>query len=290
MDEAVRAQLHYDLLWILRAPALLPAAELSWCPEQAFSQDLVDRIPEIRWQALEQARHGKLGHYFEALVQALFHASPEFRILTSNCIIRGATRTLGELDLLLEDCRNGRILHLELALKFYLLLPPVSGVADDCRWIGSGLKDFLTLKAGRLMTHQLRLPELVTREDAWPAHLPKPDVSLGWVTGRAFVPFGSSGTDVPLLARKALTRPWITVSQASKVGLTGHWINKSQWLSRHAGPAELPRHRPPAQWLGRLTHEEEAGHWFIVPDDWPLRARESMLRRFAPAGETGLQP
>jgi hypothetical protein len=140
------------------------------------------------------------------------------------------------------------------------------------------------------MTHQLRLPELVAREDAWPVHLPKPDLSLGWVTGRAFKPFNSSDADVPLLAEKALTRPWITVSQASKAGLTGHWINKSQWLSAHAGPVELPRHRPPAQWLGQLAQEDEAGHWFIVPDDWPLRARESMLRRFAPAGETGLQP
>ncbi|MEX2321988.1 MAG: hypothetical protein WD668_11565, partial [Saccharospirillum sp.] len=66
MDEAVRAQLRQDLMWILQAPALLPAAELSWDPGEAFTTDLIDPVLTTQWQALEQARHGKLGHYFEA--------------------------------------------------------------------------------------------------------------------------------------------------------------------------------------------------------------------------------
>lgn len=289
MDEAVRAQLREDLLWILEAPALLPAASLSWEPGKAFTPDLIDPVLTTRWQALEQARHGKLGHYFEALVQALFTASPHYRILASNCIIRSPSRTLGELDLLLEDHRQGCIVHLELALKFYLLIPPADGIDERCRWIGSGLKDFMTLKSQRLLSHQLRLPERAAGENAWPAQLPKPDRSLGWVTGRAFVPYsekpGSAREKrpLPLVAPGALIRPWLTESDALKRGLTGRWVNKSQWLSRHPGPIETRKHPAPAQWLGRLPGEEEDGHWFIVPDDWPERARDSMLRRFSPS-------
>lgn len=289
MDEAVRAQLRQDLLWILQAPALLPAADLSWDPGEAFTPDLIDTVLTTRWQTLEQARHGKLGHYFEALVQALFTASTDYRILASNCIIRGPSRTLGELDLLLEDHRQGCIVHLELALKFYLLIPPVAGIDDACRWIGSGLKDYMTLKSQRLLSHQLRLPERAARENAWPTRLPKPDRSQGWVTGRAFVPYPvqpTSGQDVPswpLIAPGALVRPWLTESDALHRGLTGHWINKSQWLSQHPGPTEIRKHPAPSQWLGRLPGEEEDGHWFIVPDDWPERAQDSMLRRFTPS-------
>ncbi|MEX0623613.1 DUF1853 family protein [Saccharospirillum sp.] len=286
MDEAVRAQLRQDLLWILQAPALLPAAELGWDPGEAFTADLIDPVLTTQWQALEQARHGKLGHYFEALVQALFTASPDYRILASNCIIRGPSRTLGELDLLLEDYRQGCIVHLELALKFYLLIPEVPDIDPACRWIGSGLKDFMTLKSQRLLSHQLRLPERAAEENAWPLHLPRPDQSLGWVTGRGFVPYSTeldtatTAQSWPLIAPQALVRPWLTESDARQRGLTGHWINKSQWLSPHPGPNETRKHPPPAQWLGRLPGEGEDGHWFIVPDDWPERAQGSMLRRF----------
>lgn len=289
MDEAVSAQLRQDLMWILQAPALLPTPELSWNPGEAFSIDLIDSVAPTQWQALEQARHGKLGHYFEALVRTLFETSPDYQIIASNCIIRGPSRTLGELDLLLQDRRRGSVLHLELALKFYLLLPPSAGINDDCRWIGSGLKDFMTLKSQRLLSHQLRLPECAAREDAWPGYLPRPDHSLGWVTGRGFVPYqpeprpGPTVKTWPLIAPRALTRPWLTTSEARHLGLIGHWVNKSQWLSPHPGPEEAPKHPPPAQWLGRLPGDTQDGHWFIVPDDWPERAQDSMLRRFAPA-------
>ena len=284
MDEAVSTQLRQDLTWVLQAPALLPAPELNWHPGDAFSTNLIEPLIASDGDALEQARHGKLGHYFEALVQALFRASPDYRILASNCILRGATRTLGELDLLLEDRCQGRILHLELALKFYLLIPSEAGIAPDCRWIGSGFKDFMTVKSQRLLSHQLTLPERAAREGAWPRHLPVPDQSLGWVTGRGFVPFDAkdNGTPWPLIAPTALTRPWLTETQARQQGLSGRWINKSQWLSEHPGPAEVRKHPAPAQWLGRMPGETHDGHWFIVPDDWPDRARDSMLRRFAP--------
>lgn len=285
MDEAVSTQLRQDMRWILQAPALLPVPELSWRPGDALSADLIDPVIAAGGDALEQARHGKLGHYFEALVQALFTTSPDYRILASNCIIRGATRTLGELDLLLEDHRQGRILHLELALKFYLLIPSEAGIAPDCRWIGSGFKDFMTVKSQRMMSHQLTLPERAVRAGAWPGHLPVPDHSLGWVTGRGFVPFDNEDPDLPrpLIAPNALIRPWLTETRAREEGLSGRWINKSQWLSQHPGPEEARKHPAPAQWLGRLPCESQDGHWFIVPDDWPERARDSMLRRFAPA-------
>ena len=285
MDEAVSTQLRQDLKWILQAPALLPAPELSWHPGDAFTTDLIDPIIASLGDALEQARHGKLGHYFEALVQALFSTSADYRILASNCIIRGATRTLGELDLLLEDRRQGQILHLELALKFYLLIPAGAGIAPECRWIGSGFKDFMTVKSQRLLSHQLTLPERAAREGAWPGHLPVPDHSLGWVTGRGFVPFDdrNNASPWPLIAPNALIRPWLTETQARQQGLGGRWINKSQWLSQHPGPEEARKHPAPAQWLGRLPNESHEGHWFIVPDDWPEQARASMLRRFASA-------
>ena len=259
-DHINSATTRADLDWVQGAAALLSADELAWrpaLPEQALSASL----PESLLAQLEQRRQGRLGAYFEALAATLLTASGRYRLLTSNHIIRDAQRTLGELDLLLEDRISGEYLHLELALKFYLAAPTCAGI-------------------DRLRQHQRRLPQLARDAGAWPADLPFPDRSEAWVLGRGFIPFDQPPATLAPLSQKAPLGRWLTLSEFQRQPFHGQWINKANWLADTARETDaLPRHPLPNQFFGHLG-DGPSQHWFVVPDNWPAAAQARILQRF----------
>ncbi|WP_157954318.1 DUF1853 family protein [Saccharospirillum mangrovi] len=284
MNEAAHplpsAALRADLDWVQHSPALLADPALAWRPVLG-NNPLSKALPDATLADLEQRRQSRLGPYFEALAAALLTASGQYRILAQNRVISVPQRTLGELDLLVEDRRTGECLHLELALKFYLRLPELEGLNPDYLWIGAGLRDFLALKAQRLKRHQRRLPELARQHDAWPADLPFPQRSEVWALGRGFVPF-----DAPIATRSPLSDQtslghWLTLSDFQHHSFTGQWVNKANWLADRDREAHTGlRHPLPGQFFGRLDNGP-AQHWFVVPDDWPAAAQARILQRFA---------
>lgn len=269
-----------DLDWVQQVPALLAAGELAWrpvFPEQALSASL----PAAVLQQLDQLRQGRLGAYFEALAAALLTASGRYRLLASNRIIQAEQRTLGELDLLLEDRSSGEILHLELALKFYLAAPACTGIEPAGHWIGAGLHDFLALKMQRLKQHQRRLPQLARTADAWPADLPFPDRSEVWVVGRGFTPFDQPPATLTPLSPRAPLGHWLRLSEFQRQPFHGQWINKANWLAATDRETEAPpRHPLPNQFFGCLG-DGPPQHWFVVPDNWPAAAQARILQRFS---------
>ena len=237
-------------------------------------------LPESLLAQLEQRRQGRLGAYFEALAATLLTACGRYQLLTSNHIIRDAQRTLGELDLLLEDRSSGECLHLELALKFYLAAPACAGIDPAYHWIGAGLRDFLALKIDRLRQHQRRLPQLARDAGAWPADLPFPDRSEAWVLGRGFIPFDQPPATLAPLSQKAPLGRWLTLSEFQRQPFHGQWINKANWLADTARETDaLPRHPLPNQFFGHLG-DGPSQHWFVVPDNWPAAAQARILQRF----------
>lgn len=284
MNEAARpsvsATTRADLDWVQQAPALLADPELAWRPSLP-ARTLSDALPRAELVALEQLRQGRLGAYFEALAAATLNASGRYRLLARNRIISVERRTLGELDLVAMDEVSGHCLHIELALKFYLLLPASDQLDPACNWIGAGLRDFLCLKVDRLRHHQLRLPQLAQAQQAWPHDLPFPDHSEVWALGRGFIPFGSAPSALPLLSQQAPLGYWLTLSEFQRQSFHGHWINKANWLADHSRETDAqPRHPLPGQFFGRLD-DGPAQHWFVVPDTWPAAARDRILQRFA---------
>ncbi|PTY36486.1 hypothetical protein BGP77_04085 [Saccharospirillum sp. MSK14-1] len=274
-----------DLDWVQQLPALLLAEELAWRP--VFPDlPLSNQVPESELAQLEQHRHGRLGAYFEALAAVLLTTSGRYRLLASNRIIQAGQRTLGEMDLLVEDQNSGEILHLELALKFYLAAPIQPGIEPGCQWIGAGLRDFLTLKMARLENHQRYLPQLARDYKAWPADLPFPDRSLAWVLGRGFVRLGQPPSSLLPLSQQAPLGNWITISEFQDQLFTGQWINKANWLADQARQADAPpKHPLPNQFFGRLGDGPQR-HWFVVPDAWPEAAQARILERFGPGHGT----
>ena len=152
MDENELERIRRDLTWLITAPPLLNHPLTRWQPREVFPLSLPHTIAAEHLAPLLPLRRSRLGPYFEALAGVLFDHSPEFTILARNRTIEGPGRTLGELDLLVADHPNDRVLHLELALKFYLKL----NQPGDMAWIGAGQRDFLALKLQRLAEHQIQ--------------------------------------------------------------------------------------------------------------------------------------
>ena len=92
--------------------------------------------------SLEQGpSNRRLGHRFETCVCAWFRHHPEWDIKAANHVVQLGKRTAGEIDLLVE--RAGEVLHLELAVKFYL---STSGSAQWNTWVGVDPVDRLDIK------------------------------------------------------------------------------------------------------------------------------------------------
>ncbi|MHA7878165.1 MAG: DUF1853 family protein [Saccharospirillum sp.] len=283
LNEPAHHAVVQDLIWVCHAPPLL-ALNNSWTPRAELGDiDFTALTPE-HLHSLYQARQGKLGAYFEALACAVITCSQHYRLLAQGVVIQGQHRTLGELDLLLQHRASREIVHLELAMKFYLKVPDCPDGAAN--WIGPGLRDFLHLKYHHLSKRQLTLPERALEANAWPVQLPFPDRSLAWVTGRLYYPWPEQPTGPePLIATGHLHSQWLTRSTFQCHHFEGQWLRKAHWLSGAVeGAPGQPSHGLPAQWLGNPARDRAIDtpdrHWFIVPDDWLARARHSLQQRF----------
>lgn len=121
----------------------------------------LDANPEPLLRHLQsRCNSPRLGLVFESLWHFFLEQDPHTELIVHNLPIRNATQTLGELDLLYRNLDNGQLLHLELAVKYYLHHPAgaVNGRAASC-WYGPELRDRLDLKLERLRTHQLPLSD-----------------------------------------------------------------------------------------------------------------------------------
>lgn len=262
-----------DLEWILNTPSLLQGNEHLFSPDQLAHLDLTAIQPEP--EVLLAARESKLGHYFEFLVKSLFEAHPDYAVLAENQIIHHGRTTLGELDLLLKHRQTGEILHLELALKFYLFVPGIENSAHA--WVGAGLHDFLNTKLLRLWRHQLQLPHKARHRNCWPDELPMPDRSALWLPGRLYMP--DSGSRQQWQQSRFDGTPWSINPQA----LTSLWfendhidlesvqaLNKADWLN---GRMTTTQDKPlPAQ----FSHPDYESPIYVLPFHWQQHAHHAI--------------
>lgn len=269
-----------DLEWAINSPCPLASArppmmswqepaELmsAWLQQQAGNQSLLTHL--LTW------RQRRLGQYFERLWLCWLQDHPLWRLRLSHVPVREQGQTRGEIDLILEERASGRLLHLELAVKFYLQCP-IAGRESDATWIGPGLADSLQQKYRHLIDHQLPLGRhtQITRQLGRPV-----DDHRILLRGRFFVPLDTGTPGQP---------GWLTVSECRQLplGTRLQTLTRAQWFT---GPAACPWLEKDA-WLlrqGNLRRplmvwadlpEQERRWLVVVPDDWPDQARAQVQR------------
>ena len=98
----------------------------------------------------------RLGHLAERIVAELIKASANYSVLYENVQLIEDKKTIGEIDFILTELETKRIIHLELAYKFYLFDPSIPGEAIG-KWIGPNRKDSLIEKLDKLKEKQFPL-------------------------------------------------------------------------------------------------------------------------------------
>ena len=96
----------------------------------------------------------RLGLLVEQFVFDCLNENKDIKIIATNIQVIEDKRTLGELDGLILDKK--KLIHLELAYKFYLYDPEISGSEID-KWIGPNRKDSLKQKLNKLKSNQMPL-------------------------------------------------------------------------------------------------------------------------------------
>jgi len=98
----------------------------------------------------------RLGHMVERIVGELFKSSRNFTMLYENVQVVEGKKTIGELDFILQEIETQKVIHLELAYKFYLFDPNISKDFIN-NWIGPNRNDSLVQKLEKLRLKQFPL-------------------------------------------------------------------------------------------------------------------------------------
>ncbi|TGG95727.1 DUF1853 family protein [Natronospirillum operosum] len=268
-----------DLYWAISSPPPITLPDgFPWPDERALLGQMLSDPAQARLLAaeIEPCRQQRLGPYFEALWLAWLRHHPHWQLRLHHLPIRSGGRTLGEIDLVVENAAR-ELIHLELAVKFYLRVPASESTDALAQWMGPGLKDTLARKHRHLLQHQLPLgrhPQVISALGR------APDQHAMLLRGRFFQPWSGQPQDLQQAP------VWMTLGDCGQIPvdrriltlerkdwLTGpdriHWLPGPDWQQQMADMT-----RPVQVWIE--APEQASGQlWaFVVPDSWPRQARQ----------------
>lgn len=221
----------------------------------------------------------KLGHLYESALEQLLRQSLDVDVLASSLqIIDASGRTRGEMDYVLWGQAESLLIHLELAVKFYLAYPSAAG----WRFPGPDPKDDWYAKLRRMRTHQLRLSETVLArrvlQDRYGAEVGS---VRQLIYGRLFLPFDREDCPMPnWLAPNAMQGRWLYLHQLNEALPS---LREVKLLPKALWPVELTAELRDG--LPKISEEELKQQaekrcvmfvmpdsfepLFLVPDRWP---------------------
>ena len=260
------------LAWCLSSPSLV-----SLKPDDHFTRFLtlsqkqnplwlkqLGQQPAPLLDYLNAHHHRLLGSYFECLWQFYFTQHPDWQLLEHHVQVFDTThkQTLGELDLLVLHHPSQQYFHIELAAKFYLRHPQLTGLNNE-HWLGPQANDRLDLKIDKL--HKKQLPFL--HHSATQAAL----VNRGL----------NNPYEQALVMKGYLFHHWQDIKEIAKSAhqatATGFWLHEKSAASLFSDNLEqhwaiLPKHN----WLGTFNsiHDSE-----LVSDT--LTTQKTVAEHFA---------
>lgn len=148
-----------DLHWALSSEVLLggpqmlsTAAVKDWLATDIDLLHQLNENPKPLQDFVSQSNRKKLGFYFENLLHFYFIHSTRFELIHANQQVKNEHKTIGEFDFLVLDYVTNELLHLEVALKFYMNY--TLNVANEF-WVGPTGNDTLAIKLNHLYSKQL---------------------------------------------------------------------------------------------------------------------------------------
>ena len=247
-------------------PAAPPPLTLTEARQRWLLQ--LDRQPQPLLDWLDQrCRSPRLGLVFECLWHFFLQQDPQTELIANNLPIRDGDRSVGELDILYRCHQRDTVVHLELAVKFYLDAgrPQLAG-RDQSRWLGPDCRDRLDKKIDRLQQHQLPLPHTQWGQSVL--------AELGideWLTELVFAGRLFHAIDRRTSTAQLPANSWIHWQQWQHSELRElDWLHleKPDWFTdvgrRPEFPASGPKRPIMLSWNERRL--------MLCPDQWPTLA------------------
>lgn len=266
------------LEWATAAPALLtPPDGVTLFDSLLAPSPPDDALLAHTHRHLAASNDQRLGKLFEEITALAIAHQPGLEIITRNLVVRDAQRTIGELDLLVHDLERDHILHVEVALKFYL------GVHADY-WPGPNSRDTLARKWRRLANHQFPLIDHPATRHTLAEHgIARIDGQCLFSRGRLFYPdnTGAQSLPAPASSHPGHARgDWLRCQALDRqcrwqVLERPQWLNGRQLSDKSMTPLAAPELIDYVQAKGRPVMAVPecslaAPPCFIVPDDgWP---------------------
>jgi len=198
--------------------------------------DLNSVTEQMLLTALSLQKSHFLGPYFESLWRFLIEQAPSHELLHHGLQINRNGQTLGEFDFILRNSKTNRLIHQEIAVKFYLGVRAPSPLRpSQTAWFGPNSIDRLDLKLAKMLDHQIQLadyPESRTQLATlgfWP---PTKQMAM---KGYLFRPLGDV-LNLPAYSHSDVaTGEWLTIDRIEELrDLTERWVilPKLHWLSQ----------------------------------------------------------
>jgi hypothetical protein len=190
-----------DLAWAVLSPPLVSLASQSclwpsadWY-QRAYEESSswlgeLDIDPSELESLLDSQKDRRLGKYFETLWFYWFSKNPRYEIIENNLQIIIDGETLGEIDFIVQDKVTDKLIHWEVAVKFYL---GVGDTREMCNWHGPNYRDRLDIKVNHLCQRQSMLSKSLPVEKWLQQKGLSIDQCAVILKGRLYYPWG----DVP---------------------------------------------------------------------------------------------
>ena len=147
-----KIEMHAISTALFRSLASSPRLILDLPEASAFSLSSLNCPAESTILNLRQ----KLGHIYEDALSEMLEATPAYDLVARGVQLREIPgHTIGELDFLIKELESHRLIHLELAVKFYLAIESSGGFLLP----GPDARDDYFQKLDRMRSHQLVLLE-----------------------------------------------------------------------------------------------------------------------------------
>lgn len=205
-----------------------------WEKEQFDIQQF--EFPNLELQSFEPKPlpgNLRLGHQMEYVFKQLIEYSDAYEIVLYNLQIRQEKRTLGEIDFILKDKITGRLIHVELTYKFYLINPDISEPIHSL--IGPNRRDLFFTKMEKIK--DVQFPLLHSEEGAKALSERNIDYSKlehqCCFKAQLFQPFGSKTVDLGVLNKNCLAGYWLQFYDFKKPEFANaqYYIpTKSEWV------------------------------------------------------------
>ncbi|MBD3654117.1 DUF1853 family protein [Kangiella sp.] len=286
-----KSRIQADLEWLINSPDFLSVVNVNGLHDQYLlnaKQFLADAAGDSSTFTFELTH--RLGVYFEQLWHHLIRSNPTVNLVRLNQQVIINKQTLGEFDSIIQDLNSKRIVHCELAVKFYL---QIGGGIQLSDWVGPNLRDRFDRKFHRLLNHQLAL----SVNDQVRQWLRQEQINIDQTAlltrGRLFYSirnFLKQNFQHPAEVEPHHLRGfWAThdefIEYRNQTNYDWYQLPRMYWLS------ELTAHDyPQVIKLGQLNQEQlstvvamekdrEVMRGFVVTDEWLERAQQRVLTK-----------